>query len=278
MNFGWLQSLLYGFIMGLAEILPVSAPAHRALMLKMFGIKDEGAIFSLLIHFAILLAVYFSCRIQISQIQRQLKIAQIPHRRRRREPDMQKVLDMRLMKTTIIPIVLGFLLYPKVSGWRSNLGIISGMLLINGLILYIPQFLRSGNKDSRTMSRLDSIVIGFFGALGVVPGISRIGAMNSAAHSRGADRNQALLWSLMLSIPVLACWIGFDVYQLVTLGMDGASLMLIIRSIIAAATAFGGAVCGITAMRAMAASTGYAGFAYYSWGAALFSLILYLTT
>lgn len=277
MNFGWLQSLLYGFIMGIAEILPVSAPAHRALMLKMFGIKDEGAIFSLLIHSAILLAVYSSCRIQISHMQRQLRLAQVPRRRRRREPDMQKVLDMRLMKTAIVPIFLGFFLYPKVSAWNTNLGIISGMLLINGVILYVPQFLRSGNKDSRTMSRLDSVVIGFFGALGVVPGISRIGAMNSAACSRGADRSQSLLWSLMLSIPVLACLMGFDVYQLITIGMDGASLMLIIRAVLAAGAAFAGTACGITAMRAMAASTGYAGFAYYSWGAALFSLILYLT-
>lgn len=278
MNFGWLESLLYGFIMGLSEILPVSSQAHRAMLLKMFGEKDEGALMSLLIHAAALLAVYMNCRTQIAHMRRELRLADIPRRRRRRQPDMQKVLDMRLMKTAFIPMALGFAVYPYVSGWRTDLGIIAAVLVVNGLILYIPQFLRSANKDSRTMSRLDSVVIGLCGALGVVPGISRVGAVNSCATVRGADRTHALSWALMLSIPILACYTGLDVYHLFTADEFGLSLMPMLRCLMAAAAAYLGTFCAITASRSWAVTTGFAGFAYYSWGAALFSLILYLNT
>jgi hypothetical protein len=41
--------------------------------------------------------------------------------------------------------------------------------------------------------------------------------------------------------------------------------------------AFFGGYCGILLIRFLAVRTGYIAFAYYSWGAALLALILYLT-
>ena len=38
MDLNWLQSIIYGFVSGLMDILPVSAQAHRALLLKLFGV------------------------------------------------------------------------------------------------------------------------------------------------------------------------------------------------------------------------------------------------
>ena len=42
MEVGWLESLVYGFVGGLTEILPVSAQAHKALLLKFMGIGAFG--------------------------------------------------------------------------------------------------------------------------------------------------------------------------------------------------------------------------------------------
>ena len=41
MDLNWLESFLYGLFSGLTDILPVSAEAHRILMLKCFGIQSS---------------------------------------------------------------------------------------------------------------------------------------------------------------------------------------------------------------------------------------------
>ena len=44
MDLNWLQSLLFGLVSGLTDILPVSAQAHRMLMLKFFGVKNASEV------------------------------------------------------------------------------------------------------------------------------------------------------------------------------------------------------------------------------------------
>jgi hypothetical protein len=71
-----------------------------------------------------------------------------------------------------------------------------------------------GNKDAKSMSSIDSILIGAVGGLSVFGGISRIGCTSSVAVARGADRQQAIKWSLLLSVFALASLCCLDLYQL----------------------------------------------------------------
>lgn len=276
MNLDWIESVLFGLVSGLTEFLPVSAQAHQALLLKLFGASDSPLL-RLLIHGAILLALYQSCAEQIGQLLREQKLIRIPPRRRRRQPDMIKVLDMRLLRSAAVMLVLGFLAYPMLSSWRSDLYIIAPMLVLNGLILYIPMHMANGNKDARSMSQLEALLLGLAGAFAVLPGISRVGTVASAAIARGADKEHALRWSLLLSIPALLCLMGFDVYGIVTGGIGALSLPMVLQMLLSAAAAFGGAYGGIRIMRFMAFRVGFSGFSYYCWGVALFSFLMYLT-
>lgn len=276
MNMEWFESVLFGLVSGLTEFLPVSAQAHQTLMLKLFGASDSPLL-RLLIHGTILLALYQSCAEQIGHLLREQKLIRVPPRRRRRQPDMVKILDMRLLRTAAVMLVLGFLAYPMLSAWGTDLHIIAPMLVLNGLILYIPMHMANGNKDARSMSQLDAVLLGLSGACAVVPGISRVGAVASAAVARGADKEHALRWSLLLSIPALLCLMGFDVYGIITGGLGALSLPVVLQMLLSAAAAFGGAYGGIRMMRFMAFRVGFSGFSYYCWGAALFSFIMYLT-
>jgi len=107
-----------------------------------------------------------------------------------------------------------------------------------------------------------------------VPGISRVGAVTSAGIAQGADREQALRWSLLLSIPALVVLLAMDVYSIMTVGLGAVAIL---QTVLAAVAAFGGAYVGIRMMRFMAVRAGFSGFAYYCWGAALFTLLMYLT-
>ena len=272
----WLESILYGLISGLTEFLPVSAQAHQALLAKMFG-ASAGTLVQLFIHASALLALYQSCAEQIAQLFREQRLLKIPRSRRRRQPDMIRVLDMRVLTTAAIPLLLGFFAYPTLSVWRGDLHFIAPVLLVNGIILYVPMHMATGNKDSRSMSRLDSLLLGLAGAVAVIPGISRVGIITSAGIARGADREQALRWSLLLTIPALIGLIGFDIYGIMLEGMGTLSIPVLLQIVLTAAAAYGGAVAGINTMRFMAVRVGFSGFAYYCWGAALFSFIMYLT-
>lgn len=268
----WFESILFGLVCGLTEFLPVSADAHEALLLTVFG-GSAGHLLRLAVHAAVLLALYRECAEYIGQMSREQMLLKLPPRRRKRQPDMVKALDLRFLRTAAIVMALGFFAYPTVSAWRTDLHILAPILLVNGLIIYIPMHLATGNKDSRSMSQLDAVLVGLMGAVAVIPGISRLAVLIAAGIIRGADREQSLNWGLLLSIPAMLILIGFDVYGTVTAGMGGVS---VIQVILAAAAAFGGAWSAIRIMRFLAVKAGFSCFGYYCWGAALFSLIIYL--
>ena len=58
--------------------------------------------------------------------------------------------------------------------------------------------------------------------------------------------------------------------------MDGLSILVIIYYLLAAAASFAAAFVAIRILRYLADSNGYAPFAYYSWGLALFTFVLSL--
>ena len=45
----WLQSMLYGFLSGVAEVLPISSRAHGILLLKIFGASGNSNLMLLML-------------------------------------------------------------------------------------------------------------------------------------------------------------------------------------------------------------------------------------
>lgn len=276
MEWSWLQSMAYGLTSGFFEFLPASADAHRVLFSCLTGSGKEELVFRLISHVSILLALLLSCRPQLDKLRRERKIAAIPAKRRKRQPDVKTVLDIRLLKTALLPLLIGFVFYLPAQHLADNLWLLALILTINGIILFVPQLFPSGNKDSQSVSAVDALLMGVGHALGVIPGISRIGAALSLGKMRGLDRQYAVDMCLLLSIPALLTLIGFDVYSIVSLG-TAVSLGQIIPYILTGVTAFLGAYLCVVLMRFLSVKVGFSGFSYYCWGAALFVFVLYLT-
>lgn len=78
MELNWLESVAYGFISGLFDIIPVSAQAHKVLILKCLGIKDAMPLLNLFIDLAVLGALYFSCRGILVRMNRARALARVP--------------------------------------------------------------------------------------------------------------------------------------------------------------------------------------------------------
>ena len=272
MDLNWLQSLIIGLISGIAEVLPVSARAHRLLLLKMFGVGAEGAILRLLVHISVAAALYFCCRSHLVRMLRAQRIARIPKKRRKRPLDFEGLSDFSLLKTALIPVILAFIFYSKIS-------VLVGkpiLLVLNGIILYVPQYLPGSNKASGAMTRIDGLFFGLGGSLATLPGISCIGCTVSIASVRGMDLKKALNLALVLNITMNIGFAVYDLLELLSGGGGSVSFGQLIGAVLAGVTAFAGVMLGIRLLNKITENIGYSVFGFYSWGMALLTFILFL--
>lgn len=276
MDLNWLETLLFGFISGFAEIMPVSARVHNILLLKVFGAQSKAGLPYLFIHFSVLAALYSVSRVQLAKMARARALAQIPKRRRKRPLDVKSLMDYRFLRTMLLPVIVAYIAYGKVNNQDFSLIAIAGSIFLNGLILYIPQFLPGSNKDARTLSRLDGLYMGIGGALSIFPGLSGIGSSVSVASVCGVEPSYALNMTLIMNMAVTVGLIIYDVLAIVTSGFGVLSAAVFLQYLITAAAAFLGTILGIRIMKSMAVNGGYSVFAYYCWGVALFTFILNL--
>lgn len=271
-----LQSLFFGLISGITDILPISSQAHKTLLLTFFGWDEEPVCMRLFIHLAILGALYYSSMSHIQRMLRQRRLARIPKRKRKRPVDTRSLLDFRLLMTAVIPIVLGYLLYPKTEVFTGKLSWLSVFLLLNGILLFIPAVLPSGNKDSRALTPLEGVLMGLGGFASVLPGVSSIGVMTSVSSVCGADRSYALNMSIILHMAVTVMLIVFDILSIISSGLGVIGFGSLVAVLLAAAAAFIGAFLGIRWMRILAVNVGFHPFSLYCLGLALLTFILYL--
>lgn len=272
----WLESIVYGFISGLAEFLPISSRGHQIILIQIFGVSQLDPVRSLFIYLGVLLALITCCASMIGRFRREAKLAERYRHSRTAHAELKTGYDMRLLKTAAVPLLLGLLLNMGTSNIENNPVWVILFFLINGTLMFVVEHIRHGNKDARSMSGFDAILIGISSALSVLPGISRVGINSLTATARGADRQHALNWALMLSIPALILLCGFDVLRIIGGQYAAASFSVVLGYILSTVFAFAGAYSGILIMRFLTVRTGYSGFAYYSWGAAMLLFVLYL--
>lgn len=272
----WLESIFYGLIAGLTEILPVSSQAHRILILNLYGESAEPALLRLLIHLSVLAGLYYFCQNHIIRMSRAARLARIPKRRRKRPLDTQSLMDREILKTMVIPVILGYLFYNSISGLSAKLIYVAVCLFVNGLILYFPRYIPSGNKNSESVSRVEGFLMGLGGAASMFPGVSCTGAVSSVGVACGLDKTYALDLALLIHIPVTLGLVVFDLIAVFTQGLSGMSVSTVLSYIVSAASAFGGINLGMRIIRGLIKNYSIDIFSYYSLGAALFAFILFL--
>lgn len=276
LDISWIESFFFGIISGLTEILPVSSQAHQSIMLNLFGVTQPHGMLGLSVLIGSFVAVLASTAAAFKRMRREFTLSKSRRRRQKNAVNYQNVFDWNYLKTAAVPVILCLLLHGKVRSWRELMPVISVLLVLNGFILYVPSFLSRGNKDSRSMSGLDGLLFGLGSALGLFPGISRIGAGCSTALARGADGQQAFKWSLLLSVPAIGGLICAEAVAVFSGNLSGIETQFLLKCGFSAIMSCIGTNIGIRIMKALSARSGLEGFSYYSWGAALFSFILYL--
>lgn len=278
MEYNIFGCLFFGLISGFSEFLPVSTLAHQYLYSYLTGFSGNTPYIRIMVYLGCLVAVILSCRKRLMHIYRELRLASLPKRRRRRLPDMQAVSDFRLTMIGLIPMVLGIIFYNQSVSFFSNLPFVCLMLIVSGIVSYLPQYMTAGYHNSKNLTPLDGLLLGACSALGVIPGLSRMGLVLYAGAARRCERGSFLDLAMLLSIPALILLIIFHVIQLLIVAGATFSVLLLIAGLLTALAAFGGAMAAIYLIRYLTFSADVHGFSFYCWGLAVFCFIYYLLT
>jgi len=276
MEFNWLESILYALISGMTEFLPVSSAAHQSILRTLFGNSGNTIVLDFLIHLAALAAVYINCQSHVSAIIRTRRILSIPKRRRKRQPNMTLVAELRLLRSAALPAIVMVFFTTSVSVVADKLQLLALILLINGTMLYITGHIPIGNKTVGSMNRFESLLIGLASGFGIVPGFSRLGLGVSVAVMRSTTPQNAFNWSLLLSIPVLGALCIADIVLMFTAGVGSFGFLTLIQCMVSAFFAYVGATLAMTLLRFIAVKAGFSWFSYYCWGLAMFAFLLFM--
>ena len=270
-----LIKLFLSLISGFSEFLFISGSAHQLLFTTIMGCDEPDNALMLSIHIGWLVALLVCVGKQLKQLRYERRVAAVTQRRRTRHLNPSALMDTRFINTAAIPVLIGLLFGGYIPQWTEKPGWISLFLLINGGILFLPSLFSSGNKDSLSCTMLDALLMGLSAVLGMLPGISRLGCIFSVGLLRGADKKYALDLGLLILVPVTLGLICMDVFAIV---MAGAALtgLQFFGCVLATLGSFAGAYLGLRLLCYICDRTHAIGFAYYSWGLAVFQFLLYL--
>jgi undecaprenyl-diphosphatase len=185
-----LEAVILGAIQGLTEFLPVSSSGHLVLFRRILGISAPALFFDTLLHGGTLIAVFAVLRADIWAILRR---------------PVQGLSAYLILGT--LPAVAAALVFkdPIEAAFESG-AFLGFAFLATSLFLALAEILSkkaARPRQKEEMTWFDSLVIGVFQAIAIVPGLSRSGSTLSASLGRGLARDFAARFSFLLSIPAI---------------------------------------------------------------------------
>ena len=207
----YFDAVILGIVEGLTEFLPVSSTGHLTIAEKMLGLQvDDPAVtaYTAVIQTGAIAAVILYFFKDISRIAKAWFRGLF-------QPEYRGHFDHRFGWYIIvgsIPIgVVGFLGKDVISGPLRSLWWVGGSLVVWSAVLVLAERFGKQNRGERDLTMLDTVLVGLFQCIALVPGVSRSGATISGGLLRGLDRVTATRLSFFLSIPAL---LAAGIYEL----------------------------------------------------------------
>lgn len=199
----YFQSILLGIVQGLTEFLPISSSGHLVIVPYYLGwdIPPQDAfVFDVLVQVATLAAVIIYFWRDLLAIGKSLY-----NGIRMRTPlaDSDARLGIYILIATLPAGVIGVLIKDLVEqAFNSPIATGFSLLLTAGLLLAAER-LGVRNRELDRLNWIDALVVGFFQALAIFPGISRSGATITGGMIRNLKRESAARFSFLISIPIM---------------------------------------------------------------------------
>ena len=191
----YLTAVVLGLIQGVAEFLPISSSGHLAILqnfLKL-GETEEHLFFDVLLHLGTLVAVIAAYWRDVRSVVREglfmLHLKGLP---RGQKPDRLTRRMILFLIFATLPLVFVVFFKDAVESLYANTFFIGFALVATGFLLFAADRWGHGNKNARSATIFDALVVGVSQMIAVVPGLSRSGTTISAGMLRGFDRSFAV--------------------------------------------------------------------------------------
>lgn len=222
-----LDAILWGFIQGLTEFLPISSSGHLVLIPELLGRDGPDLATTAMLHLGTLGAILVYYRADLLRMLRFDRPA-------------RKMITL-LVIGTIPAVLLGLAFESLLDQINDNPQVVAGFLILTGIILLSTMLIRIGDLTAEGLAAKDAALIGLAQSAALIPGISRSGMSISAGLGRGMDPVESARFAFLLGIPAIA----------------GAGLLSAGRAVgdgtgISAATIVGAIVAGVVGYVAIA--------------------------
>lgn len=269
------MAILLGIVQGVAEFLPISSSGHLSLLQHYFGMEEPDALYNILLHFATLVAVCVVYRRDIVDMVLEFfrwlsgLVSKDGAREKGGPPEARRMILLLILGTLPLFLVLPF--DDLVEGMGANPMFVSLMLLLTGCILFLSDSYGGGKKNARTATVKDVLLVGLAQGAATIPGLSRSGATISASMALGFDRNFAVRYSFLLSLPAV---LGATLLKVVKVAKAGAlNVELLPMYLVGMAVAGVVGYFAISLVKLLADKGKFGRFAYYCWIVGAVSLI-----
>lgn len=207
------DAIIYGFIQGLTEFLPVSSSGHLALLPHFLHIEDPGVLFDLAMHVgtALSVIVYFHKEIGILLEEAGSMLL------RKDSPHQKRGFLINMVASTGATFILVMILKKLAFDYGRNPFLIEMNLVLFGLLMYgADRFALKSGKDGdvgqmNSLNMIKAVMIGLSQSIAIFPGVSRSGITLTMARFLHLSRREAGRYSFLLSLPII---IGGFIFQL----------------------------------------------------------------
>ena len=273
------SAILLGIVQGVAEFLPISSSGHLAILQNLFALSagEDHLFFDVLLHLGTLISICVCYWGDIVAIVREVFIVLRGGRRADGTPVQGNLGAARLFMMIVVGTLPLFLVLPindKVEELYYITPFIGVALLLTGCMLFVSDKMTPGKRTEKNMRFRDALVIGLCQCVATLPGLSRSGTTITAGIATGLDRNFAMKYSFLLSLPAV---LGANLLSFIkAIGSESIDASLIPAYLIGMLAAMLSGIAAISLMKLIAKKSKFGWFAYYCWGAGLLTIIFSL--
>ena len=271
----YLQAALLGLIQGLTEFLPVSSSGHLAIFKNIFGVElfECSLTFDLLLHIGTLIAVFVVYYKDIWELIKEFfgmvgdicrgknAVAGKPYRR----------FIIMLLISMIPTLIIGLLVKDFVESIAGeHLYVVGLCLLVTSVLLYASDKFKKGKYSMENAPYPSALTVGLFQSVAMLPGISRSGSTIVGGLLGGFERDFAVKFSFILSIPTILGASLIDFIDVMKTGVQISVGPAILGVVISAVSGF----MAIRFLLKVIQNRGFKMFSYYCAAAGILTLIL----
>lgn len=195
----YLHAIILGIIEGITEFLPISSTGHMIITSSIMGIEDNSftKAFEVIIQFGAILSVLV-----------------LYWKRFLPQWSFYKKLFVAFLPTAII----GFLAKDVIEHLLGSVQVVAWALIIGGAVLIwsdkIFAHLTAMGRTTNDLSYGDSVKLGLFQSIAMIPGVSRSASTILGGLTLGMNKKEAAEFSFFLAVPTMAAACGYKLLKI----------------------------------------------------------------